>query len=54
MVKYKNYINDMSNIKNNLLKLEELKNTISSKIIKPINKVQNELVSIEEEVFIEQ
>jgi len=49
-------LNDISNITDYLLKLEELKNTILSKIsinTEPIDEVQNEIVSIEEEVIIE-
>jgi type I restriction-modification system DNA methylase subunit len=49
-------LNDISNITDNLLKLEELKNTILSKICvntEPIDEVQNEIVSVEEEVIIE-
>ena len=49
-------LNDISNITDNLLKLEELKNTILLKIsinTEPIDEVKNEIVSVEEEVIIE-
>ena len=49
-------LTDITNIKDNLLNLEKLKNTILSKISinnEPIDEVQNEIVSVEEEVIIE-
>lgn len=48
-------LTDITNIKDNLLNLEKLKNTILSKISinnEPIDEVQNEIVSVEEEEVI--